>query len=123
MSDNQSGSAIDISTDSGSPGNANLVYILFLVSLALGVTALVGIVFAYLGKDKADPMVRSHYINQIHIFWRLLAFAIVGVILTPFLIGPLILLVAAVWYVIRVIKGIQSLSRREEIGNPNTWGI
>ncbi|WP_018147689.1 DUF4870 family protein [Henriciella marina] len=112
-----------VTVDPGQKGNANLVYILYLCSFLIGVSALVGVVMAYVGKSTASPLVQSHYENQINIFWKMFLFMVIGAVLTLLVVGILIILAAIVWYVIRVVKGMQALSSGEIITNPESWGI
>lgn len=112
-----------ISMQEGDPGNANLIYILYLVGIAVGLTALVGLVMAYMGRKDADPVIQSHYSNQINIFWKGLLYSVIGVVLTAVLIGVLILLAALIWYIVRTVKGMQALGRGEAIANPGAWGF
>lgn len=94
---------------------------LYLSSLVLGITGLIGLVIAYLGKGKGDPVIESHYANQINIFWKMLAFCVVGLLLTFILIGVLILLAALVWYIVRIVQGMQALSAGSPVENPGSW--
>lgn len=110
-----------VSVDPNTQGNANLIYILYLVGIVIGVTSIVGVVMAYLGKDGASPLLTSHYNNQINIFWKMLLFGVVGVVLTFVVIGILILLAALIWYIVRCVKGMQALARGEAIENPGSW--
>ena len=116
-------SSDDFSVEAGNKGNANLVYILYLASLVIGVTGIVGVVMAYLGKDEADPVTKSHYLNQIHIFWKALAFSLIGLVLMFVLIGFLVFIATAIWYIIRTVKGMQLLAKGEPYPNPQSWGI
>lgn len=112
-----------ISTNPAESGNANLIYILYLVGLAAGITTIVGVVMAYMAKDQAPDWLRSHYRNQIHIFWKGVVYCLIGSVLTVVLIGFLILLAAVVWYIVRVVKGMQALTRGEAYPNPESWGL
>ena len=114
-------SEFDVSVDSGNKGNANLIYILYLMSIILGVTSIVGVIMAYMGRGKGSAVMDTHYTNQIHIFWKGLLYAVIGVILCAVLIGFLVLLAVLVWYVIRTIQGMQALSRDEPAKNPTGW--
>jgi uncharacterized membrane protein len=106
--------------DSGS--GANLVYILYLVSLLVGVTSIVGVVVAYMYRASAPVWVQSHYQFQIRTFWICLLGAIVGWALTwVFGIGFLILLAVLIWYIVRCVKGMQYVGRREAYPNPQSW--
>lgn len=112
-----------ISTNPESTGNANLIYILYLASLVVGITGIIGVIMAYMAKDDTSDMLRSHYENQINIFWKGLLYCVIGAILTVVLIGIVILVVALVWYIVRIVKGMQALSKGQAIANPGSWGF
>ena len=105
----------------GSPDTAQLIYILYLSSLLLGVTAFIGLIWAYLSKKDAPDWLQTHYVFLIHTFWKGVLYGVVGVVLSVVLIGFLVLLFAAAWWVIRCIKGLQALSRKEPIKDPRRW--
>ncbi|MEO1136770.1 MAG: DUF4870 domain-containing protein [Pseudomonadota bacterium] len=96
---------------------------LYLVAVVTGITAVVGVIMAYMAKDDAPDWLRSHYRNQIHIFWKGLVYSLVGLVLTFVVIGLLVWLAAFIWYVVRVVKGMQALSKREAYPNPDSWGF
>ena len=100
-----------------------LVYLLYLVSFLFAPTALVGVVIAYLNRSTPDSVARSHFEFQIATFWRGLVIGIVGVLTAFFLIGFAILLFLAVWIIVRSIKGLTNLSRREPMHNIQSWGF
>jgi uncharacterized membrane protein len=110
-----------ISVDPNTRGNANLVYILYLVAIVIGVTSIVGVIMAYVAKDQADPLLKSHYDNQINIFWKGLLYMLIGVVTSIIVIGFLVLLAALVWYIVRCVKGMQALSAGQPIENPGSW--
>ena len=112
-----------ISTNPSSSGNANLIYILYLVGIVTGVTSIIGVVMAYMAKDDTTDVLRSHYHNQINIFWKGLLYSVIGLVLTVVLIGILIMLAALIWYIVRTVKGMQALSKGEAIANPSSWGF
>lgn len=113
-----------ISTVSGEPGHANLIYILFLAGLVSGgIGALIGVVMAYIARDEGPDWVRAHYQNQINIFWKGIVYSIAGFVLMFVLIGFLVLLAATVWYIVRIVIGMQKLSKSEAYPNPTGWGI
>ena len=88
-----------------------LVYLLYLLGFVFHPAALVGLVLAFVNRDGASPLARSHYDFQISTFWRGLIIAVVGVITLFVFIGWLILLFWAVWTIVRCIKGLSNLSR------------
>jgi uncharacterized membrane protein len=65
--------------------------------------------------------VQTHYQFQIRTFWIWVLGVFVGGLLTFVFIGFLILPVVLIWYIIRCVKGMQYLSRREAYPNPETW--
>ena len=111
-----------ISIEPGSRGNANLIYFLYIVApVFFQLLALVGVVMAYLGKGKGDALVENHYRNQINIFWKMLLYCLISGLLTFILIGVLLFLAALVWYIVRIVKGLQALSAGELVENPESW--
>jgi len=117
MSEAQSASAAQ---DNGS--SANLVYILYLVAIAVGVTGIVGVVMAYMYRGAAPAWVQTHYQFQIRTFWIWLLGVIVGGFLTSLLgFGFIVLLAVLTWFIIRCVKGMQYVGRREAYPNPETW--
>ncbi len=110
-----------ISVDSGSKGNSNLIYILYLVGCVIGPAAIVGIIMAYMGKGKGDALTDNHATNQINIFWKFVLYMVVSMILTMVVIGILTMLASIVWFIIRNIKGMQALSAGQPVANPGSW--
>ncbi|WP_340694179.1 DUF4870 domain-containing protein [Hyphomonas sp.] len=111
-----------ISVDPNTRGNANLIYILYLVAIVVGITSIVGLVMAYLAKGQGDALLENHYNNQINIFWKGLLYSVVSVILIPILgLGILTGLAALVWYIVRCVKGMQALSAGQPVENPGSW--
>ena len=112
-----------------------VVYVLYLLGPLNGLTVLVGLIIAYVNKDKAGPRMASHYIFQIRTFWTAIAWAVIasvlcfwGAILTvvlvgiPFLIlGWLIFAVLGVWYVLRCALGLVYVSRDDAYPRPRSW--
>jgi uncharacterized membrane protein len=116
-------SNFEISTNPAERGNANLIYVLYLVGIAAGITAIVGVVMAYLAQDSAPDWLKTHYRNQINIFWKALLYSVVGGVLCVVLIGFAILAVAFVWYIVRVVRGVQTLAKGEPVADPASWGF
>ncbi|MDK1384485.1 hypothetical protein QN224_03585 [Sinorhizobium sp. 8-89] len=105
------------------PGKVNIqiIYVLYLVSFAIGITALIGIVLAYLNREKAEPWARTHYTWAIRTFWIALLFCIISALLTVMVIGVLGFVATAVWIVVRCVVGLQKAAREEPITNPESW--
>ena len=101
--------------------NAQLVYILYLVSLAIGLTVLVGLVFAYMNRGNSEDWVDTHYTYAIRTFWIGLLYSFICLILAFVGIGFVLMFLALVWFVVRCVKGLQALTRDEPIANPESW--
>jgi uncharacterized membrane protein len=97
------------------------VYILYLVGFLTGITVLVGLIIAYLQRDKTDRVSQSHFQFQITTFWIGLLYFFVEVLTLHIGIGALILLWYVIWTVIRCVKGLLALNMGESIRNPNSW--
>ncbi len=108
------------STDS-SAGTAKVIYILYLVGILLGITGIIGVVMAYVSKSEAPDWLKTHYQFQIRTFWIGLLFLIVGSLLLVVLIGYLVFLFWTVWLIVRSVKGMQALDRKEPVANPTSW--
>lgn len=106
--------------DPGVP-NIQLIYILYLVGLVFGLTALVGIILAYMNRAKADTVAASHYTYLIRTFWMGLAYALLSMVLMMVGIGFLLMIALVVWLIVRCVKGLQWVSRGEPVPDPETW--
>lgn len=103
--------------------NALLIYILYFVSFAIGITMIIGLVIAYINRGKAGGYVESHYTWLVRTFWIGLLYVFVSGVLALVAIGFVLMLAVLVWAVVRLVKGVQALSRREPVHNPTTWWI
>ncbi|PCI21811.1 MAG: hypothetical protein COB62_02535 [Piscirickettsiaceae bacterium] len=104
-------------------GNAKIVYFLYLASLVFGITSLIGVIMAYMNQDDAAPWLRTHYTYQIRTFWIAIVYLIVAFVLVSAIIGYLLFPVIVVWMVIRCIKGMKSLDKKEAVPNLERWGF
>jgi uncharacterized membrane protein len=102
-------------------GSAKIVYILYLVSIVFGITAIVGLIMAYVNKDDAPDWLMSHYQFQIRTFWMGAFYFVTGLMLSKFIIGLLIMLFLLIWLVVRCAKGMKYLDRREAYPDPTGW--
>lgn len=105
------------------PGKNNviLVYVLYLLSLIIGLTAIVGLIFAYMGRGKAGGWVESHYTWAIRTFWLGLLYSLVCAVLAIVLIGYVLMFLVAIWAIVRVVVGLQKVSSEQPIENPDSW--
>ena len=103
--------------------NVQLVYGLYLLSFLIGISGLIGLVFAYLNRGKAGGWIDSHYTYAIRTFWIGLLYGFVSVILSLAVVGVLLAVLTVVWVVIRCIIGLQKASAGEPIAKPETWWV
>jgi uncharacterized membrane protein len=110
-----------LATRPASTTAAKAVYILYLASFLVGVTALVGVVVAYVHAGEAPEPLRSHHRFQIRTFWIGLLYTALAAILSLFVVGLLFLGFVAVWLVVRCVKGLKYLARGEPYPRLETW--
>ena len=101
-----------------------VISLLYLASFLLGITALVGVVLAYVwkGQPKADWEV-SHYSYLIRTFWIGLIGSVAGIVLTVVLIGVLVLLAVAALVLVRCVLSLINAQKRVPMPNPDSWLI
>jgi uncharacterized membrane protein len=104
-----------------SVANVNLVYYLYLAAVVLGLTAIVGVIMAYMNRTPAGDWLDSHYRYQIRTFWIGLLYGIVGGALTMVLVGILVLIFALVWWIVRCVKGLKLAGEGKPVPDPGTW--
>lgn len=121
MSNNPVDSVSDAFAGREPAKSANLVYILYLVGLLVPVVPIVGVVLAYMYRAQMTDWLASHNTFQIRTFWMGLLYAIVAMVLMITFIGWLIYIAVVVWLIVRCVKGLQAVSRREPIADPETW--
>jgi uncharacterized membrane protein len=86
---------------------AIIVYLLYLAALINGLTAVIGVILAYVKRDDARGTVyESHFANAIEVFWIFLIGMLVAVPLCFILIGIPLVLALYVWVLFRTIKGV-----------------
>jgi uncharacterized membrane protein len=100
---------------------ANTVYILYLVSLLVGLTSIVGVIMAYVNLADAPEWVRAHYRFQIRTFWIGLLYSVIGVVTVVLVVGVFWLMFVLVWWIVRCVKGMQAISRGVPYERPATW--
>lgn len=85
-----------------------IIYILYALSWVLGgIPGIVAIVINYLKREEAkDTLYESHFTWQIRTFWWGLGWAVLGVVTALFVVGFVILVVAGIWVIYRMVKGL-----------------
>ncbi len=106
------------------PGkSATLIYILYLVGIIVPVVPIVAVVLAYIYRKDMTGWLESHNTYQIRTFWMGLLYGIIALVLMLVLIGWLVYIAIIIWLVVRCVKGLQAVSRREPIPDPQTWMV
>ncbi len=101
---------------------AKIIYVLYLLSFFAGVTSLVGVVMAYVYRGDAQGSLETHYRFQIRTFWLGVLYAFLSsLLLMLFGVGVLGFAFVAVWIIVRCVKGLRYLDRREPVPDPTTW--
>ena len=107
---------------------AIVCYVLFLLASVNGLSAIVGVIIAYVKRrDATGTIWHSHFANLILVFWVMVGAAILGfltwpiaigaflvawpvfwppALTIPFAFGFLIFPLFAIWYLYRVIRGL-----------------
>ncbi|HEX5319477.1 MAG TPA: DUF4870 domain-containing protein [Stellaceae bacterium] len=100
---------------------ATTIYILYLISLLVGVTGLVGLIMAYVHQSDAPEWVRSHYRFQIRTFWIGLLYIVISLVTAIIVIGVVLWVLTVIWLIVRCIKGMQAVSCGEPYPAPANW--
>jgi uncharacterized membrane protein len=104
--------------------NVKLVYGLYLVSIIVGVTVLIGLVMAYMNRGQvAGTWVESHYTYQIRTFWIALLYSLICALLMLVLIGFLLIFLVGIWALVRCIRGLQWAGNAQPVPQPKTWFV
>jgi len=98
-----------------------IISLLYLSSLVFGVTAIIGVVLAYVWRNEAKaPWEASHYTYLIRTFWIGFIGTIVGFVLLVVLIGLIVLPAVAVLVVVRSVLSLINAQKRMPMPNPET---
>jgi uncharacterized membrane protein len=112
-----------------------VAYALYLVGLTHGLTILIGLIIAYANRDRAGPLMRSHYTFQIRTFWLSIGWFLIGAVIAfwgglfsviliglPFLwLGLTIMGAVWVWFLVRSIAGVVHLASGDAYPRPYAW--
>ena len=100
-----------------------IIYVLMGLGPFNGLTAVIGVILAYLSKAAAPEWMQSHYTFQIRTFWLSVLFSIIGGLLVVVGIGFVILAAVGVWTVVRCILGLSWLMKGQAYPTPRNWMI
>lgn len=94
------------------PMMVRIGYALYLASLLTGITALAGLVIAYIYRGRSPAWLRDHYTFLIRTFWIGLLYMVLATILSPLGVGLLLYPLITVWLIVRCARGWRELERR-----------
>ena len=97
------------------------VYALYVLGYFTVVTALIGVVIAYVKIEDADPVTQSHFRFQVRTFWIGLLYNVIGLPLCLLLIGFPIMAWWFVWSIVRIVRGGLLILENKPIANPRSW--
>ncbi len=98
-----------------------LVYLLYFAGFITGLTAVIGVVMAYLRRDQADTVATSHFTYQIRTFWIGVLMIVSGTLLAMIMVGFLIIAFWIVWTIVRCVKGFLLMNDGRPVPDPETW--
>jgi len=112
-----------------------IVYVLYLLGVATGVTSIVGLILALANRGGASERMRTHYTFQIRSCWLWLvwmvigaALIVVGAPLSLVLVGIPLLMIGSVivglgelWFFVRAALGLVYLLQGEAHPRPYSW--
>jgi uncharacterized membrane protein len=97
------------------------VYVLYGVGYFTVISALIGVIIAYVKVDDADSVLQSHFRFQVRTFWIGLLYVAIGTPLCVVLIGIPILGWWFIWSLIRIVKGGLLVIEHKPVVNPRSW--
>ena len=93
-----------------------IAYVTYAVGLLILFTPVVGVIMAYVKRDEAQGSIYASHVDYlIKTFWVSLAGTVLGTFTTLILIGWLILLVTAIWFIYRVVIGLIKLNEDKPV--------
>jgi uncharacterized membrane protein len=112
-----------------------LVYGLYILGVANGVTILIGLLLALANRRRAGERMQTHYTFQVRSCWLWIAWMVIGVALillgAPlsliliglpiFALGWMIVGLGEVWFLARAVMGVIYLARDEPYPRPLSW--
>lgn len=112
-----------MSNDSPQSNTVKIVYALYLASLVFGITALIGLIVAYVNQAQANEVEAAHFRFQIRTFWIGLLYAVISGITSVVGVGMLLFLALLVWWIVRSVKGLMAISAGRAPDNVESWLI
>ncbi len=102
---------------------AKVIYVLYLAGFVVGITPVIGLVMAYLARGEGAAWLDSHYTFAIRTFWIGFLYGLIATLLTVVLIGFLLYVALALWFIIRCVKGFRAVDQGRPVANVETWMV
>jgi uncharacterized membrane protein len=110
-----------VGTSSFDFNHPTIISLLYLSSVVLGVTSIVGLVLAYVWKGEAHAdWESSHYQYLIRTFWIGLVGSLVSILFMIVLIGFLMLVAVGVLVLVRCIMSLVNAQKQQPMPNPTS---
>lgn len=98
-----------------------VVYGLYIASLVVGITLLVGVIMAYIKRDDMrGTLYYDHMQYLIKTFWYSLLGFFIGMITMAVAVGGIVLIAVSVWFIYRVVAGFIKLYDGKPV-SPDGW--
>lgn len=95
-----------------------IAYVTYAVGLLILFTPVIGVILAFIKRDEAQGSIYASHIDYlIKTFWVSLIGLLLGRLTILILIGWLILLVTAIWFIYRVVIGLIKLNEDKPVSN------
>lgn len=95
-----------------------IAYVTYAVGLLILFTPVIGVILAFIKRDEAQGSIYASHIDYlIKTFWVSLIGLLLGRLTILILIGWLILLVTAIWFIYRVVVGLIKLNEDKPVSN------
>ncbi|MCV2403033.1 hypothetical protein OFY17_09105 [Marinomonas sp. C2222] len=106
--------------DDAAKKNVLISYILMLVGVFTGVFWFIGAVWAMVKQSEAKgTLFEDHYKNIISTFWWGIAVTLLGLFLTFFFVGVIILFAIWVWSIFKMVKGLSRVLSNQPFSSVN----
>jgi uncharacterized membrane protein len=101
---------------------AIIVWVLYLAGLVVGITAIVGLIIAYVKRGElAGTPFESHMTYAIRTFWISLIGSIISVVLMFVLVGYVLIFLVGIWVLYRMIRGLIVALDGRPIPDATSW--
>ncbi len=99
-----------------------IIWILYLAGFVAGITAIIGLVLAYVWAGEAhEPWEDSHYRYAIRTFWIALLYSAICTVLVFLVVGIFGYFLVAIWMAIRSVRALLAAQRREPVIGVESW--